>query len=278
MTPQLRQRIGSALLLLPLVVALVWLGPWSYVGLLALVAILGGWELTSILRQLGWGAPRILPWLAAAAFAAALWIGARPILNALTALAWLASALWLFSPRVPAGRKLGRWSWLLHVGGACYLGLFLACLGRLEAGPWPDAPEAVSGSHRVLYALAVVWACDTGAYLVGSLWGRRPLWPAVSPKKTWEGAIGGTLLAVLAAVLLAGPLLDGARPAQAAVLGLCAAIAAQIGDLFESRLKRKAGIKDSGALLPGHGGILDRLDSLLFAAPIFSYGLKLMLP
>ena len=278
MTPQLRDRVLSAGLLLPLVVALVWLGPWTYLILLSGVAILGGWELASILRQLGWTAPRLLPWLSALALIAALWLGTRTVVTVLTALAWVASTLWLFWPYVPPGRKSKLLSWLLHLGGACFLGLFLACFGRLVTGPWPGDSGEGTGQLRVLYALAVVWAGDTGAYLVGSLWGRRPLWPAVSPKKTWEGAIGGTLSSVLAAVALAGPLLGEVRLFDAALLGLGATVAGQIGDLFESRLKRKAGMKDSGALLPGHGGILDRLDSLLFAAPVFCYGLKLMLP
>jgi phosphatidate cytidylyltransferase len=268
MTPQVRQRIGSAALFLPLVLAAVWLGPWTYAGLLAAIALAGGWELAGLLEGLGWRAPRFLPPLALGAFAGALFLGPVAVINALTALFWLASILWLFSPRVPSERKLGPWGWVLHVAGALLLGLFLACLGRLAGGPWPGAPRTGGDTHRVFYALIVVWACDTGAYACGSLFGRRRMWPAVSPQKTWEGAAGGAVAAVAAAALLARPLLGGLSVAVAGSFGLAAAAAAQIGDLFESRLKRKAGVKDSGKLLPGHGGVLDRFDSLLFTMPL----------
>lgn len=278
MSGRLRARLVSTAIFLPLVVALVWLGAWTWAALLAAVAVLGGWELALLLERMGWRAPRFLPVLAPAVFAAALALGPRPILNALTALFWLAAVLWLFVPRVPAARKLGSGVWLVHAAGAVLLGLLLACLGRLVEGPWPGGPAAGSGTGPAFFSLLVVWSCDTGAYVIGSLAGRRRMWPEVSPAKTWEGALGGTAAAVGAAVLLARPpFVSGLAPREAFLIGLAASVAAQLGDLFESRLKRKAGVKDSGGIMPGHGGMLDRIDSLLFAAPVFAYALNLLL-
>jgi phosphatidate cytidylyltransferase len=112
-------------------------------------------------------------------------------------------------------------------------------------------------------ALLGTWLFDTGAYLIGRRWGRRLLWPAVSPGKTWEGTVGGAILAC--GVCLATTRVLGLSPAQAIGLGLLIAVLAQLGDLVESAIKRQVGVKDAGSFLPGHGGILDRIDGLLFA-------------
>lgn len=112
-------------------------------------------------------------------------------------------------------------------------------------------------------ALIGTWVFDTGAYLVGRRWGRSKLWPAVSPGKTWEGTIGGTVLAT--GVCLATVKVLGLSYSQAIGLGVLIAVLAQVGDLVESAIKRQVGVKDSGTFLPGHGGILDRIDGLMFA-------------
>jgi len=117
-----------------------------------------------------------------------------------------------------------------------------------------------------LALILCIWINDTMAYIVGSLIGRTPFFPAVSPKKTWEGTVGGVLLTVAAAALF-GYYGHYYRTADWIVIGAIAAVAGTAGDLAESKLKRLAGVKDSGSLLPGHGGFLDRFDSLLFAAP-----------
>jgi len=132
--------------------------------------------------------------------------------------------------------------------------------------------------------LVLVWAYDTGAFLVGSRWGRHKLAPRLSPGKTWEGVLGGLFLAFLAALGVVG--LGGMvpEPSRGAVLGhalglsLVMSAAAQLGDLFESLLKRAAGVKDSGGLLPGHGGMLDRIDALLFALPVYTLYARYLLP
>jgi phosphatidate cytidylyltransferase len=123
------------------------------------------------------------------------------------------------------------------------------------------------GRRMLLALLAVVWAADIGAYFAGRLWGRVKLAPLVSPGKTWEGAIGGTAVATLVAVL-AG-FAAGVAAGQAAAAGVAVAVISIIGDLTESMFKRSVNLKDSGRLFPGHGGVLDRVDSITAAAPLF---------
>lgn len=128
------------------------------------------------------------------------------------------------------------------------------------------------GEYLTLFMIVTVWVSDTGAYFSGRFFGRHKLNPEVSPKKTWEGAVGGTLLAVGAAALMHHLFLSTAFSLQKALwLGLLVAIVGQVSDLAESVLKRSAGVKDSSNLLPGHGGFLDRFDSYLLLAPLFYY-------
>jgi len=136
--------------------------------------------------------------------------------------------------------------------------------------------EDFESSHWLMYALLLNWAGDIGAYYIGRPFGKHKLAPVVSPKKSWEGAIAS----VIASVLIAGAYLlhfiPGVTLAQAVGLTVAANIAGQLGDLAESALKRGAGVKDSGAILPGHGGFLDRVDSTLFALPVVYGYLKLV--
>lgn len=127
------------------------------------------------------------------------------------------------------------------------------------------------GKHYVFYLLILVWAGDSGAYYVGKSLGKHPLAPVISPKKTIEGAIGGTAATLLASIIATYTFLPQMSMRHAVALGLLLAVVAQIGDLCESLLKRSVNIKDSGTLLPGHGGILDRVDGLIFAAPVLYY-------
>ncbi|MGB9887577.1 MAG: phosphatidate cytidylyltransferase [Moorellales bacterium] len=150
-------------------------------------------------------------------------------------------------------------SWSTEFLTITYLGLFcfLVMLERVKGWPY------------LWMLLFTVWANDTVAYYSGSRFGRRALAPAVSPRKTWEGAISG--LAAAAIVGAGAAYYWFGQAGLGAVLGLAVAAAAQLGDLWESALKRQSGVKDTGNLLPGHGGVLDRFDSLLFAAPLGFY-------
>jgi phosphatidate cytidylyltransferase len=142
--------------------------------------------------------------------------------------------------------------------GGLYLGIPLSCLILIRE---------MNGSPALAVAtVASIWAADSFAYLGGSLFGRHKLAPVISPKKSWEGLIAGTLGAMLIWYLATLIFLGSASIPVAALMGIVVSCSALLGDLFESRIKRAAGVKDSGKLLPGHGGILDRLDSLLFTA------------
>ncbi len=166
----------------------------------------------------------------------------------------------------PAGRPWLGFLFLLL--GPVYVGFLLGhglALRDLAGGP------ENFGRSWLLFTLLVVFACDTGALAVGRLLGRHPMAPRISPNKTWEGAAGG-LIASIGAALLVGVVFElGVAVWMQAVIGAAASVAAQVGDLAESALKRGANAKDSGSIMPGHGGILDRLDSILFALPAVFY-------
>lgn len=149
-----------------------------------------------------------------------------------------------------------------------YPGLLLSYLVLLSK-------RGEAGAHLIVFTFLVVWAVDTAAYFWGSAFGRKKLSPIISPNKTWAGFYAGFAGAIVAAVVSGLIFLDMPWP-KLITLSLMAALAAQIGDLFESALKRAYGAKDSSAFLPGHGGLLDRFDSLLFAAPVVYYGTMIM--
>lgn len=131
--------------------------------------------------------------------------------------------------------------------------------------------QFTEGPFLIFFLFLVTWANDTGAYYVGTFWGRHPLAPRISPRKTWEGAIGGLFGSVLAALACRTWFLDSLSAGEAIGAGVLIGLAAPLGDLAESILKRSAGVKDSGSILPGHGGLLDRIDSLVFTTPAFYY-------
>jgi phosphatidate cytidylyltransferase len=154
--------------------------------------------------------------------------------------------------------------------GVLYIGLCMTPLivlrnvGRTDLqGAWGD-----TGAALVLTLFVSVWLADTGAYFVGLSIGKHKLFPRVSPKKSWEGAIGGLISSTLAFWGMSSWLLSGVSPITAIICGIAIGIVGPIGDLAESLLKRDAVVKDSSGILPGHGGLFDRFDSMLFAAPV----------
>lgn len=269
----LRQRVLTALVLGPLAIGATLLlpSPW-FAAVLGLVFCLGAWEWAGLsgLRQ------RAARHLYVALFIA-LVVGllyaelSRDIIRltllpmAASATLWWAAAV-LFILVYPRGSAL----WTSYPSTVSMAGIFTLLPGWL----------ALAGLHWYLgpgYALllmGLVWGADIGAYFAGKTFGRRKLAPAVSPGKTWAGVWGGLAAAVWVAiggaVILGLPLADWPALLLASLL---AVIASVVGDLSESMFKRLAGVKDSGHLLPGHGGILDRIDSLTAAAPVFVLGL-----
>ena len=147
--------------------------------------------------------------------------------------------------------------------GIVYVGLALSTVVSTRLLP--------DGEWLVLFLALVTWAADTGAYYAGTLWGKHLLAPKISPKKTVEGLVGGIGLAVAAALLAQAWFVQQLRPMDTVILGVVLTVSGLFGDLWESAIKRRVGVKDSGSILPGHGGMLDRIDSLLFTAPTFYY-------
>ncbi len=155
--------------------------------------------------------------------------------------------------------------------GVMYVGWLGSHLVMLRELPANLGADPALGARLVFYLALVVWSCDTAAFLVGIAMGRHKLLPRVSPGKTMEGAAGGLVGGAVVGYLCAAGFLPFMTTFAGAVLGVVTAFVAQLGDLVESMFKRDAGTKDSARLLPGHGGVLDRMDSLLFAAPLVYY-------
>jgi phosphatidate cytidylyltransferase len=131
------------------------------------------------------------------------------------------------------------------------------------------------GPYILLFLLVLIWIADSGAYFTGMRWGKRKLAPIISPGKSWEGVLGGLFGALLCGVFLALYYQDKSGALWLIPISLITVAMSVVGDLFESTLKRRMDVKDSGSLLPGHGGVLDRIDSLIAAAPVFVLGLQL---
>jgi phosphatidate cytidylyltransferase len=274
---ELPRRLAVAALGIPVVLGALYFGSWVLGGLVALAAAIGAGEFFAIARARGtrpFGAVGILAaagvvLLAVAVPPAALaaWAAAGAVFLALVL---LGGSVWL---RWPDGTPLGDVGATLF--GIVYTGGALAFVPLLRDLPGELGGTAAGwiGASFVLLPLLTTWAGDSAAYFVGSAIGRRKLAPHASPGKSIEGAIAGLAGSVLAAVLVAG-WSEGATggaglsTAWAVGLGLALGAAAQVGDLAESVLKREAGVKDSGRILPGHGGVLDRLDALFFAFPL----------
>ena len=262
----LRTRVVTALVLLALFAPAIFVLPplvWALLTLAAVaVAVLEWAALLGLPRQAGA--------LAAVGFAllALAWLagfGAQPARGAAVVVGAAATLWWVtVAPLRLAGRDIGAGGWPVA------LALLLAC--------WAALLELrLLGGGPLFVAMAIVWIADIAAYFTGRAFGRRRLAPSISPGKSWEGAIGGAAAVALAGVLAAGvPALADTLPALlvgrlgavgAALLLAALAALSVVGDLHESLLKRRAGVKDSGRLLPGHGGVLDRVDALIPTMP-----------
>lgn len=243
-----------------LLAAILWAPPWTFLAIVGVAVLLAGWELLAMAAASGVPVLRWPALLGLAGTLAAAWVaGPRGLAVAVIAAATVLPALQLAHPEAPRGSLAGA-SASLYVATA--LGATGACLGWLRTVP----PEG-SGVRLLLFYLAVIWVGDSGAYYVGRRWGRRPMAPAISPRKTLEGLAGGIVATFAGAAIARIVLLPHLGWGHAAALAAILAITAPLGDLVESQLKRDAGVKDSSSLLPGHGGFLDRTDSLLFSAP-----------
>ncbi|HUT77067.1 MAG TPA: phosphatidate cytidylyltransferase [Polyangia bacterium] len=264
--PNLLLRILSALVLLPPVLALiVWAPALAFAGVAVLLAGLSGYEFGSItlpvlLRSGRW----LIAVLAAACCAAAsagpfLDGGASPLLPAILLLAPSSLLFYMFHP---TEQRQSIQAAAFTVAGALYAGGLWAFVSLIRSA------DAAEGWRWLLLLLAAAVLTDTCAYAAGRLLGRRKLAPRISPKKTWAGAVGGALAAVGSVTLVRATLLPDLSWKEVAALGPLLGVFLQLGDLSESFLKRGFAVKDSGNLIPGHGGLLDRVDALLLGAPV----------
>ncbi|WP_028920460.1 phosphatidate cytidylyltransferase [Pseudoxanthomonas suwonensis] len=284
-----RTRVLAALVMVPAAIAAILLlpTPWlAAVAALVLLAALWEWlKLAGVDDTL----PRtVLVGLNLLLMVLLVWASRTngefsPVLFQLATLAgaggWVLALLWLWRSGFSAGDQAWKRVFKLAAGTMAVIPAWCAlCLVHSSsfAGLAADAANAAgdANGHRwLLTALALVWAADSGAYFAGRQFGRHKLAPVISPNKTVEGALGGVVAGVL--IALAFGWFAGATTAQLPALALVAAVtvaASIVGDLVESLLKRQAGVKDSGDLIPGHGGVLDRVDSVLAALPVFAIG------
>jgi len=246
----LRTRLLSVLVLGPVVLACLWWGGAWFVGLMAVTLAGLAWEWVRLcggpaLGPAGLGLPMVVLLAGGLAGLGLPWLGAAVLLPG-------AFLLWRLAGGLPRG---------FLALGVLYLGLFGVAFITLR-----QDPEA--GRANVFFLMLLVWASDSAAYLAGRALGGPKLWPAISPGKTWSGALGGLLGAMAVgagAAVLVAPV---ASPLWAALVAGALGVVSQAGDLLESGIKRRFGVKDSSHLIPGHGGLLDRLDGFLAAAPL----------
>jgi len=267
------KRVLTAAVLIPVVLVIVFLGPkqhWLFSLAVAGVAALAGWEYLGLTQHRGAHPPRIAAMVALLTLFLANfeWPDRTPDVFGLLTLALLI----LCAFRKPVEQVMADASACIFC--MFYIGFTLLTLISLHEQP--------NGPSLVVFLLCVVWAGDSLALYTGRTWGKHKLAPGISPGKSWEGSIGS----VFGSLIAAGILLVAASQLQARdivvlsypdqpwywlALAVLVNVAAQVGDLAESALKRSAGVKDSGSLLPGHGGMLDRIDALLLAAPVLWY-------
>ena len=268
---ELTRRIIFAVIAAPTSIAIVYFGDWALAIVLSVLAALAAWELFRMARETG--ALPLEP--AGIALAALLPIAVHAqrlgiytlSLTAVVAMVLLlfASTIWL---RGPAGKPLS--SVAITAFGVMYAGLF----SYIFALRYHDyAIGAAAGTALVFLPIFLTWTTDVGAYVFGRMFGRKKLMPSVSPGKTVEGAVGGLGLTIVICLLYVRFILMpfallGLTIQGAVLFAIVVSIAAQTGDLAESLLKREAGVKDSSRILPGHGGILDRFDGVLFVMPV----------
>lgn len=267
----MRQRAMTAAILVPILLLVLAVGGIALAAAVALITVLAAREVFGLLDRSG----HHTFWLLGTALALTVILDATfpGLLEGsgllLMAIGIVLVAMAAFSRPDP---RDGLTSWMTTVFGALYVSLlgFVLRLGHAAPAVPADAPLATLGADRgwILLLILAVWSYDTGAYLVGRRFGRERFLEHISPSKTYAGLAGGLLATTIVVALGLWGL--GQPPAHALLLGPLVGLAAQAGDLAESMLKRAASAKDSGSLIPGHGGMLDRVDSFLFAAPIMT--------
>jgi phosphatidate cytidylyltransferase len=272
-------RVFTAAILIPIVIAAIWFGPtWLIAGMAAFVAVTAMLEFFAMAERLGFQAYRVWTCLAAFGIVAHQWFAARSAsisrlgdllynrggpkftLELVLSAFVLGIAVIVIGGTRPFAEILPSIS--VSAAGLIFIVLPFSAVVRLQG---VDA----LGRDLLLFAVVLVWVGDSAAYFIGRSIGRWKMSPNVSPNKTWEGAIANFLAALLVGALFGR--WSNIQPVHLLVMAGIGNVAGQLGDLFESSWKRSAGVKDSGSILPGHGGMLDRIDALTLAAPAIWY-------
>jgi phosphatidate cytidylyltransferase len=275
------ERILSAVVLLPVVALIVWFGEPLVTVTVMIIAVVALHELFGLFRGGGFMPRRSAGYLSVILFVVSAnlpldWTGFALVTSIIASLS-------VELPRRNRDRALVHWA--LTLSGATYIGWTLAHFVLLRKISHPlglSAPlnflRLDAGAAWIVFVLAITFLSDTGAYFAGRAFGRHRMAPYISPKKSWEGSVGGIVTSTLAGVMFVWLLGLPITLWSGGLLGAVGSIAGQAGDLAESLIKRQVDIKDSGKIIPGHGGILDRIDSLLFTAPVLYYlhGLALL--
>jgi len=254
-------RILTAVVGIPIVVGAMYYGSWLFLGFIVLIGLVGQVEFVHMLRRSGWNVSVV--W---ALLGGVLWFSRYMVdwwQEGLLLLALLFGVSLLYTGVL---RSLERFAGTL--AAVVYPTVFVSFLIDIR---W-NAESSLGSENSfwlILMLFSLIWATDTGAYYSGRTFGKHKLAPSVSPNKTWEGTIGGVVFAVAVAALFKTQLLPMLSWVDVSALALLGGVWGQLGDLLESAFKRAAGVKDSANILPGHGGILDRFDSVLFTAPAY---------
>lgn len=254
----LLQRVLSAMVLIPVTLAATYYGGIWFFALVAVAALLAGYEYYRLLQRGGYHPSYIAGlFLVLLLLLDALYPSRRIAVGGLALVSMLLMTWQVFRENAPGSLA----DWALNLAGAVYIGWgahHFVALRQLERG-----------LYWIILLFAVTWICDSAAYFVGRAIGKRRFFPKISPKKTLEGAIAGVVAGIAASIIVG--LLIGLPWPHGLVLGVLASLGSTFGDLGESVIKRQVGVKDSSNLIPGHGGMLDRLDSLLFNVVIVFY-------
>jgi phosphatidate cytidylyltransferase len=273
-------RVLTAMVLVPLMAAVVWFGALPFSIFIAAICFFCIWEFSLMAEEGGYPNHLALSLIGGALVLASLYLDGAAFESIQKAPSpYFVLLVWTFCLFVREFLRADKSHSLLRIftslSGVVLLGLFLGHLLllrdlRMTAGEG----VLLVGRPVTFFLIVTIWMVDTGAWFVGRLIGKNPLAPRISPKKSWEGAVGGTVIACAVAWFFQQAFLKNVMgPIESVLYALLISITAQMSDLIESLIKRSFGAKDSSQLLPGHGGMLDRFDSFIFAAPFFYYAL-----
>lgn len=263
----LGQRVAVGVIFIPVILGLSWYGRHAFLFLIAVIIGVGLVEFYNLAQQKNLRPQRELGIMCGLSIALCIYAGyADKIWLLLAGFLVLLLLAELFRKPEPNSSPL------LNVAatifGVVYVAGLLSFLVLIRELPRATNSEYAHAGSWMIMIFVTIWVCDTAAYFVGKGFGKHKLYERVSPKKTWEGAMGALFFAVLAALVCHATFVKGLRTIDAAVIGVLAGTVGQMSDLVESLFKRDAGVKDSSVLIPGHGGMLDRFDSEMLVAPL----------